>query len=497
MQLFTFGHPCEHQLRRVCIGGTSCPLNGYPDHWCCSFVKGRINFKRDKPCEGARCRWGFAHPPASSFDAVTLVLQEGRACAAKMEEGYGSGALHGGPYTITSPHAADVAHCALNMLRVPPARVATRVGGLLAFAAVKAGDAKIFTQLLKTMKKPVDDYLIGAFEYIHATTAKAAGAAKAKDTTLEDLRHDVISIMCSALSHQGELIWRAEQLPLQTHYLAALKSATRNKKKYAEMLDQAALIFPAAVEAGALVPPETWVRGTRRDSAAPSSAASEADPAGLTPEHKPSTPPASITPTKASRVNTPAQGAAAPLNAIPPDLRAPSLAGKTATSSKGGAAAGSAVAKPDASASRTTAEFYDDGGRAGSFKAAGTAALPSLFSTVEAMGFMGTPPQDYLPVFWSLRNPEPEAPFHIFGGLFALDLNEARQVHVAAEGADRDPFVHKSDTQAPLGAAIREAHAIQAWRAPNPLTASEMEAERRADLQAAAAALAAADAVLE
>eukprot|EP00758_Cryptobia_borreli_P008102 Tbor_TRINITY_DN5356_c5_g7::TRINITY_DN5356_c5_g7_i1::g.4304::m.4304 len=86
MQLFEFGHPCEHQLRRTCIGGISCPLNGYPDMWCCSYIKGKINFKRDRPCEGQRCRWNFTHPIQSHFETVTNIINDGRELAGRVDD---------------------------------------------------------------------------------------------------------------------------------------------------------------------------------------------------------------------------------------------------------------------------------------------------------------------------------------------------------------------------------------------------------------------------
>jgi hypothetical protein len=473
MQLFTFGHPCEHQLRRVCIGGTSCPLNGYPDHWCCSFVKGRINFKRDKPCEGNRCRWGFAHPPTSSFDAVTLVLQEGRACAAKMEEGYGSGAIHGGPYTITSPHAADVAHCALNMLRVPPMRVAPRVGGLLAFAAVRAGDAKVFTQLLKTVKKPVDDYLIGAHEYIVATTKEGKGKlSKADAAVLDDLRNDVLGIMAPALSHQGELIVRTEQLPLQTYYLAALKSATRNKKKNAEALEVATATFPAAAaRAGQLVAPASWSK------ASASSEADSSDAAGDSTTTNPSVPEATKTPLK--------QQQSAPAPAVSPAAKSAPVekAVKAPVGAKLASAGFEEKDKKPAAPAPTAAPAAK--------APASPKVAPSLLSACDSLGCDPAFSFNEFPGIASVAFPQPEPSLSVFGGLFSLDINAARS----------GPVLEVATTErrdAPLGSATRESDTIAAWRTnAEQLVASEPDLERRAELQAAASALAAADVVLE
>jgi len=506
MQLFTFGHPCEHQLRRVCIGGTSCPLNGYPDHWCCSFIKGRINFKRDKPCEGNRCRWGFAHPPASSFDAVTLVLQEGRACAAKIEEGYGTGSLHGGPYTITSPHAADVAHCALNMLRVPPMRVAPRVGGLLAYAAVRAGDAKVFTQLLKTVKKPVDDYLIGAHEYIVATARDGKGKlSKADLGVLEDLRHDVLGIMGPALSHQGELICRPEQLPLQTYYVTALKGATRNKKKFAEALEAATAKYPAAVaKSGKLVPPASWSKAANpaEADADDSAASSLTGEPPKTPQKQPATPPATSPAAKpaAAASASAAAGQPSPSSASTADKKKSAAAPITTTVTTSSAASDKKAAKPATpaaapsqppAASSQTSPAAPAKPAGSKVQAPAAKPAPTLLATCDALGSDPAFSFNEFPGIASVAYPQPEPPASVFGGLFSLDINAARcgpLLEVATVGR----------REAPLGAATREGDTIAAWRNnAEQLAASEPDQERRAELQAAAAALAAADVVLE
>ena len=514
MQLFTFGHPCEHQLRRVCIGGTSCPLNGYPDHWCCSFIKGRINFKRDKPCEGNRCRWGFAHPPVSSFEAVTLVLQEGRACAAKIEEGYGTGSLHGAPFAITSPHAADVAHCALNMLRVPPMRVAPRVGGLLAYAAVRAGDAKVFTQLLKTVKKPVDDYLIGAHEYIVATSRDGKSKlSKADLAVLDDLRHDVLSIMGPALSHQGELIHRPEQLPLQSYYLSALKGATRNKKKFADALEAATAKFPAAASnGGKLVPPASWANATagpEADAAAvddsasssfngdaktpqkqPAAAAATTSPAAK-PAHATTTPSAAQTDSKKGKQANSAATAPVVGSKAAPTQATASTDKKAAKPASAASSAQSSPAAPAKPAAGKTAAPTTTTTQQQQQPASAAVSRPTLLTACDTLGSDPAFAFNDFPGVASIAYPQPEPPASVFGGLFSLDINAARcgpLLEVATVGR----------REAPLGAATREGDTIAAWRSnAEQLAASETNQERREELQAAASALAAADVVLE
>lgn len=492
MQLFTFGHPCEHQLRRVCIGGTSCPLNGYPDHWCCSFVKGRINFKRDKPCEGPRCRWGFAHPPSSSFDAVTLVLQEARACALKMEEGYGTGTLQGGPYVITSPNVADVAHCALNFLRVPPARVATRIGGLLAFAAIKAGDAKIFTQLLKTVKKPVDDYLIGAFEFLQSASKSGKGSAT-KDAVIDDLRHDVITIMGSALSQQGALVARPEQLPLQSYYIAALKTATRNKKKFVEALEQAAALYPDAIEN--LVIPDSFAKAGRRGESGDVTPSGGASEGGKTPDLKPHTP-AAVTPVKAAQDAAP--------SAVAADSTATAPKSTTTTPGKAGAPALQPLPPPLAASPKLPPASSVPEPMASKKQSAAAAAgvigpqvaQASLLATCQAMG----PCELFDPSVFPASSVDVKLPPStrlLFGGLFSLD----REVIAAMEMPEGGAFsASTSPTEAPLGAAIREAQSNQLWRRGPFFTGANMctdAAARLAEVSAAAAALRMVDFVLD
>lgn len=277
MQLFSFGHPCEHQLRRACIGGSSCPLNGYPDAWCCSFIKGKINFKRDKPCEGPRCRWGFAHPSQNQFELVTQVLNEARPIAIKIDDAEDADILS---FHIDTPHIADTVQCAIYMMRHSPTTCGRRVGQLLAYAAVKAGDPKLFMQLLKTMKKPVDSYILGAYAYLtngnppqpnppavtspQATAAAAAGAPGAKATNtaaskkaapattvvvmkredlIEELKNDTVDLMNAALSQGGHLVDREDQHMLQATFILALRQYKKNNRKRHEMLEAALLKF--------------------------------------------------------------------------------------------------------------------------------------------------------------------------------------------------------------------------------------------------------------
>uniref|UniRef100_A0A0A9WSD4 Transcription activator MSS11 n=1 Tax=Lygus hesperus TaxID=30085 RepID=A0A0A9WSD4_LYGHE len=75
------------------------------------------------------------------------------------------------------------------MMRHPPSTCAKRVGQLLAYAAAKTREPKVFMQLLKTMKKPVDGYILGAYYYLtngtnssftaHAIVPAAPGPASA------------------------------------------------------------------------------------------------------------------------------------------------------------------------------------------------------------------------------------------------------------------------------------------------------------------------------
>ncbi|AAZ12918.1 uncharacterized protein TEOVI_000015400 [Trypanosoma equiperdum] len=289
MQLFTFGHPCEHQLRRQCIGGKSCPLCGYPNEWCCSYIKGKINFKRDKPCEGSRCRWNYQHPPQSLFDAVTQVLNESRPIALKIDEGDDKEIL---ALSIDNHHIVDTVQCALQMLRNPPSTYSARVGQLLAYAALRARDTKVFMQLLKTMKKPVDGYILGAYDYLMRGTIPAplnsssntvggnannnsvnsgnnnsagsnqgrAAAKKAgtgsngnnssnnnnndkKEDIADELKSDMVDLMNAALSSGGQLVDREDQHTLQAVFIQSLRSYPKSNKKRQEMLESAVAMF--------------------------------------------------------------------------------------------------------------------------------------------------------------------------------------------------------------------------------------------------------------
>ena len=262
MQLFTFGHPCEHQLRRACIGGSNCPLNGYPDTWCCSFIKGKINFKRDRPCEGLRCHWDFVHPTQSQFDEVTQVLEQSRPIAAKLDEAKDTDLLS---FQINNPHITDTVQCALHMMRHPPSTCARRVGQLLAYAAVLAGDQEVFVQLLKTMKKPVDGYILGAYAYLTqskpgsgAAGGGEKGNANAKGNTNNKkqqkkkdskegisatLANIMVELMNAALSLNGQLVDREDQHVLQAMLIKALSTYPKSDKRHQEMLERAIAKF--------------------------------------------------------------------------------------------------------------------------------------------------------------------------------------------------------------------------------------------------------------
>lgn len=276
MQLFTFGHPCEHQLRRTCIGGVGCPLNGYPDMWCCSYIKGKINFKRERPCEGQRCRWNFTHPTQTHFDAVTVVIHEGRQLAAKVED---SGPAHphpavaaGGiivPGMVVPPppsnnsthpawdmvsvigteyaHVGDVVYCGLQMLRNPSAACGRKLGQLFAFGAIKSGDAKAFGQYLKAANRKTNDLmLMGAYDYLCHVAPGRAGRKKQGDAT-DDLRSDLVEHIQNALTHNGALTDKDDQRTLQFIFIQLLKGFTKNKRK-AELLELAIGKFPAAAQ---------------------------------------------------------------------------------------------------------------------------------------------------------------------------------------------------------------------------------------------------------
>ncbi|KPA74356.1 hypothetical protein ABB37_09336 [Leptomonas pyrrhocoris] len=259
MQLFSFGHPCEHQLHRACIGGSNCPLNGYPDTWCCSFIKGKINFKRDRPCEGPRCHWDFVHPSQSQFDEVTQVLEQSRPIAAKLDEAKDTDLLS---FQINNPHIIDTVQCALHMMRYPPSTCARRVGQLLAYAAVLAGDQDVFVQLLKTMKKPVDGYILGAYAYLTQTKAgggSAGGGDKGganqkgnkkqskkkdgKDDITATLANTMVELMNAALSLGGQLVDREDQHVLQAMLIKALSTYPKGDKRHQEMLEKAIAKF--------------------------------------------------------------------------------------------------------------------------------------------------------------------------------------------------------------------------------------------------------------
>lgn len=258
MQLFSFGHPCEHQLHRACIGGLNCPLNGYPDTWCCSFIKGKINFKRDRPCEGPRCHWDYVHPSQSQFDEVTQVLEQSRPIAAKLDEASDTDVLS---FNISNPHIIDTVQCALHMMRHPPSVCARRVGQLLAYAALLAGDQDVFVQLLKTMKKPVDGYILGAYAFLrqgktgHVGSAGKGGSGNGsgvkKQNKKKDGKEDItatlanimVELMNAALSLGGQLVDREDQHVLQAMLIQALSTYPKSDKRHQEMLEKAVAKF--------------------------------------------------------------------------------------------------------------------------------------------------------------------------------------------------------------------------------------------------------------
>lgn len=246
MQLFSFGHPCEHQLRRVCIGGTGCPLNGYPDTWCCSFVKGRINFKRDKPCEGQRCRWGFNHPTTQQFDAVHALIVEARSIAARIDDDTAAWTatdpLH--DLSLSGQHPTDLALCAMHYVKTGQSRAGRRYGYLFALAALKAGDAKVLHQLLRTCKKPFDSCLVGAWEAVTRSPPQK-GATKLTRQVFDDLREEIVEGLTATLSKDGKLICREEQLSIHPIFVQVLRNVPgRLKKKAGELLEEANTTFP-------------------------------------------------------------------------------------------------------------------------------------------------------------------------------------------------------------------------------------------------------------
>ena len=260
MQTFTFGHPCEHQLRRTCIGGVSCPLNGYPDMWCCSFIKGKINFKRDRPCEGQRCRWNFTHPTQNHFDTVNTILKDSRVLASKLEDA----TVEIGSLSFNlEAHPADLAYCAIQMMKIPNPLPSTnrKVGHLVVCAVIKANDAKVFGALMRVCKKPLDYALIGAFDHVNLVSP-ARGTKKRKDDVGDEIRSELVDLMFGALATTttaagatasigttapAVLVDREEQRSLQIAFIRALRTPTflKNKKKQ-EMLDAALAKFPVA-----------------------------------------------------------------------------------------------------------------------------------------------------------------------------------------------------------------------------------------------------------
>lgn len=183
-------------------------------------------------------------------------------------------------------------------MKHPPSTCAKRVGQLLAYAAVKMREPKVFMQLLKTMKKPVDGYILGAYFYLtngnnhinsplltsaaNTTSTTAAGGAAAsssnthasnaasgsanntntsttksnkkqqhgnaankdrKDDVTEDLKNDMVDLMNAALSQGGHLVDREDQHHLQTVFLQALKHYPKSNRKRTEMYEAAMAKF--------------------------------------------------------------------------------------------------------------------------------------------------------------------------------------------------------------------------------------------------------------
>lgn len=355
MQLFSFGHPCEHQLRRACIGGSSCPLHGYPDLWCCSYIKGKINFKRDKPCEGAKCRWGFTHPSSSDLEDVTKVLNEARVIASKIDEADDDDLLS---FQIDSPYIADTVQCSIYMIRHSPSTCGRRLGQLLAYAAVKAGDPKMFMQLLKTMKKPVDSYILGGYMFLTrgnppqpntiAPTGKGSKknpppSAVKREDIVEELRNDTVDLMNAALSQGGQLVDRDDQHVLQATFIQALRQYKKSNKKRQAMLEAALSKFGNRVvakeeEAAAEsrereTRPENGVDDAVKVADAPASEANAVDPTG------PALRAASSTAThKDASVSRNIPGRSAP----PTPAEAPIAAAATTAGAAAAAAAGNA-----------------------------------------------------------------------------------------------------------------------------------------------------------
>ncbi|EKF99298.1 hypothetical protein TCSYLVIO_009780 [Trypanosoma cruzi] len=361
LQLFSFGHPCEHQLRRTCIGGASCPLNGYPDNWCCSFIKGKINFKRDKPCEGPRCRWGFTHPSQSQFDAVTHVLNESRPIAVKIDDAEDKEQL---TFQIENPHIVDTVQCALHMMRHPPIGRATRVGQLLAYAALRAADPKVFMQLLKTLKKPVDGYLLGAHEYLtsgnlptaatttnttntgaQGKTAGKKGSSEKKEDVAEELRNDMVDLMNAALSSGGQLVNREDQHTLQAVFIHALRSYPKSNKKRQEMLELAvskfgsrpvAKITPAATTAAAGQATTAANNNTNSNNTTNHNATTNTATTNSTPSHTATLGTAAAVVTAANSTNTATTNAVASVKAATTTIPTTAAAAAAALSAAGG-----------------------------------------------------------------------------------------------------------------------------------------------------------------
>eukprot|EP00759_Apiculatamorpha_spiralis_P025652 PhF_6_TR29062/c2_g1_i1/m.42350 len=249
MQRFDFGHPCEHQLHVTCIGGITCPLNGYPKEWCCSFIKGKINFKRDKPCEGHRCRWNFTHPTQAEFDQVTSMLNDARTMAQRLDA-YDQ---HVENYQLPASSAAtlDVLYSAgqlsKNFTRSPVPFV---FGRLAALSAVKVSSVDIVATLGRWMIKHGNggEMACGLIDQIlHMCALNAGrdgGQGGGQGAILRDARHEAVRIVISLLSNGtgAGLVDRPHQGALQTAYIRGIAAHLRGRKRQ-EALENAAVVL--------------------------------------------------------------------------------------------------------------------------------------------------------------------------------------------------------------------------------------------------------------
>ena len=230
MHKFEFGHPCEHQLHRTCIGGQGCPLNGYPKEWCCSFIKGKINFKRDKPCEGNRCRWNYTHPSAADFEVVTGLIAEARAIASRIDAT--EAAVES--YPVPAAHAVDVLHAAVQYSRhLGRSPHPFHFGRLVAHIALRLSSADVVAQLGRLMLKHPngEEMACGLVDHVLANPVP-----------FRDTRHETVRIVVSLLGNGTCMVDRAHQGAVQTAYVRCVAAHLRGKKRL-EALDQAAHVL--------------------------------------------------------------------------------------------------------------------------------------------------------------------------------------------------------------------------------------------------------------